>query len=179
MKSTRWWGYKARRMSRMLYESKKRETIKSLGSLRAAFLLYLKLTQNLNMKRLLLILSVFLIVSCKETPKEETREDIVIKMATQDLISNLRDPESFKLYGAYSKPASNGWGEYVFVDYGAKNGYGGMSREIIAYHISGSSIVKKMSMDEYTKEIAAQESINNKPDTFSFKDNPGGIRPNR
>lgn len=107
------------------------------------------------MKNLLLPALAFLICfsSCKEpSKKEETREDIAIRIGTDYLKGTLKDPESLKIYKAFTKSSRRNMLESIFIDYGAKNGFGGMVRNFVVLDIYGNEVTRTRTLQEYTDE---------------------------
>ncbi len=91
----------------------------------------------------MLLMPVLLFISCgdKKENKELSPEEKV-KLSVQDFIKkSLRDPESFKVYRIYASKENKDT-FVVLIDYGAKNGFGGMERAYEKYKVVGNLIVK-------------------------------------
>lgn len=118
------------------------------------------------MKHYFLSLLFVGMLSCSTPPKEPTREEILIEAAKKDLKNYLVDPNSLEVYRTVLEPANAGI-EYLILDYGAKNGFGGMVRDVQVFEFIGNKIVDRITIFEYEKR---KQQIT-KP-KFSFKDNP-------
>ena len=76
--------------------------------------------------------------SCKD--KKETG---AITLCKEYLQKNLQDPESLKIYEVKaSSKDEHGVSWEVFLDYGAKNGFGGMNRNTVSFQIIGDAITR-------------------------------------
>jgi len=83
------------------------------------------------MKKVLFIISIVFLVACNNSTSTYKKY----------LKNILKDPESLVIYSEVVESRKNG-AVYMKVEYGARNGYGGMGREIYYFKIVNGVIVK-------------------------------------
>ena len=87
------------------------------------------------MKKLLLLLIFPLLIACEPSSVDVGREAY-----EKYFKSTLKDPESFKVYSEKYEVAPDGYKIKWKIDYGAKNGFGGMVREKAEFYTIGKKI---------------------------------------
>ena len=90
------------------------------------------------MRCILIPILLISLLGCEEQQKEKKA-----KAYLHDHIKKtLRDPASFKVYD--EKVEMDGRYTYILtIDYGAKNGYGGMERRTEKFSVTGDLVLKK------------------------------------
>ncbi len=84
------------------------------------------------MKKLILLFTPLLLLSCKNEQE---------KAIDTYFAEHLNDPESFKIYSLKTVEDEGTMKKYI-LDYGAKNGYGAMTRETVYVTVIGDEVFR-------------------------------------
>ena len=106
------------------------------------------------MKKVLFIISIVFFVACNSNTSTYKKY----------LKNILKDPKSLVIYNEVVEHRKNG-AVYIKVEYGAKNGYGGMGREIYYFKIVNGVVVKADDQSIYLSELSREtekEAENNR-----------------